>query len=59
MLNDEPNVPKELFPLDNVVLSPHAAAFTLDCFIGTCELVAESLDAFFSSKPLITPGTCD
>lgn len=45
---NEPNVPKELISLDNVVLSPHAAALTLECFTGTCEFVAESLEAFFS-----------
>ncbi|RYR40470.1 glyoxylate/hydroxypyruvate reductase HPR3 [Arachis hypogaea] len=53
VFENEPNVPEELFALDNVVLSPHAAAYTLDCFMDACEHVAKSLDAFFSSKPLI------
>ncbi|KAL4286087.1 hypothetical protein HN51_053766 [Arachis hypogaea] len=49
VFENEPNVPEELFALDNVVLSPHAAAYTLDCFMDACEHVAKSLDAFFSS----------
>ncbi|XLT07972.1 hypothetical protein HN51_053765 [Arachis hypogaea] len=53
VFENEPNVPEELFALDNVVLSPHAAAYTLDCFMDACEHVAKSLDAFFSSKSLI------
>ena len=59
VFENEPHVPKELIPLDNAVLSPHAASTTLECFIGKCKLVAGSLDAFFSSKPSITPVTCD
>ncbi|MED6112526.1 hypothetical protein PIB30_062485 [Stylosanthes scabra] len=49
VFENEPYVPKELFSLDNVVLSPHAAALTLDCFMDSCRHVAKSLDAFFSS----------
>ena len=52
--NDEHNVPKELILLDNVVLSRRATALTLHCFVDTCELVARSLDVFFSSKSIIT-----
>ncbi|KAL6179815.1 hypothetical protein ACLB2K_046486 [Fragaria x ananassa] len=32
VFEDEPHVPKELFGLDNVVLSPHIAAFTPESF---------------------------
>ncbi|MED6217522.1 hypothetical protein PIB30_018536 [Stylosanthes scabra] len=35
VFENEPNVPKELFSLDNVVLSPHVAAFTSECFTDT------------------------
>ncbi|XP_015938669.1 glyoxylate/hydroxypyruvate reductase HPR3 [Arachis duranensis] len=61
VFEDEPNVPKELFPLDNVVLSPHAAALTLDGFKDSCDYVTKSLDTFFSIKPQVskTKLTCD
>lgn len=40
---NERDVPKELFLLDNVVLSPHVAALSLDCFINVlCEFVTRS-----------------
>ncbi|KAL2337414.1 hypothetical protein Fmac_011860 [Flemingia macrophylla] len=47
VFENEPNVPKELFPLDNVVLSPHAAATTPDSFNAVYERQAECLEAFF------------
>ncbi|KAK7390070.1 hypothetical protein VNO78_25369 [Psophocarpus tetragonolobus] len=50
VFENEPTVPKELFPLDNVVLSPHAATLTSDNFTEVCELAAEALEVFFSSK---------
>ena len=50
VFENEPNVPNELFPLDNVVLSPHAASLTSDGFTEVCELAAEALELFFSSK---------
>ncbi|XP_019433351.1 PREDICTED: glyoxylate/hydroxypyruvate reductase HPR3-like isoform X2 [Lupinus angustifolius] len=43
VFENEPEVPKELITLDNVVLSPHAAALTSDYFTDTCKFVAESL----------------
>ena len=52
VFENEPNVPNELFPLDNVVLSPHAASLTSDGFTEVCELAAEALELFFSSKLL-------
>lgn len=55
VFENEPSVPKELFQLDNVVLSPHAAAFSEESFLGLCELMAANLEAFFSGKPLLTP----
>lgn len=51
----EPAVPKELFELDNVVLSPHCAVFTWETFRDRQTLVVENLEAFFSNKPLLTP----
>ncbi|KAJ1414845.1 hypothetical protein SESBI_18520 [Sesbania bispinosa] len=59
VFENEPNVPQELLAMDNVVLSPHSAAFTTETYLATAELVAENLEAFFSNKPLITPVILD
>ncbi|GAB2290885.1 hypothetical protein Dimus_025149 [Dionaea muscipula] len=50
----EPSVPKELFALENVVLSPHRAVFTLDSLRDMYEHVTGNLKAFFSGKPLLS-----
>ncbi|TKY63799.1 Glyoxylate/hydroxypyruvate reductase HPR3 [Spatholobus suberectus] len=55
VFENEPNVPEELFPLENVVLSPHAASLTSHRIYDVCERVAERLEAFFSSKLPSTP----
>jgi hydroxypyruvate reductase 2 len=55
VFENEPHVPKELFSLDNVVLSPHAAVLTSESVISIGQLVEQNLEAFFSNKPLITP----
>lgn len=55
VFENEPCVPEELFGLDNVVLSPHAAVFTDESQRDMCELIIGNLKAFFSNKPLITP----
>ncbi|XP_054782434.1 glyoxylate/hydroxypyruvate reductase HPR3-like [Prosopis cineraria] len=52
----EPHVPRELFELDNVVFSPHAAVHTSESIMGVSELMAANMDAFFSSKPLLSPA---
>ncbi|XP_021728736.1 glyoxylate/hydroxypyruvate reductase HPR3-like [Chenopodium quinoa] len=51
----EPNVPKELLGMDNVVLSPHAAYLTHESFRDVFELALGNLQAFFSNKPLLSP----
>ncbi|GLT84472.1 hypothetical protein SLE2022_027000 [Rubroshorea leprosula] len=51
----EPDVPKELFALDNVVLSPHRAVHCQETLMDLCDLVVGNLEAFFSHKPLLTP----
>ncbi|XVF73346.1 hypothetical protein PTKIN_Ptkin12aG0194100 [Pterospermum kingtungense] len=51
----EPDVPEELFALDNVVVSPHRAAFTPESFEQVFDIVMGNLEAFFSNKPLLTP----
>ena len=54
VFENEPDVPKELFKLDNVVLSPHCAVVTLESFAALHDLVMANLKAFFSNKPLVS-----
>ncbi|KAH1085929.1 hypothetical protein GYH30_017757 [Glycine max] len=55
VFENEPHVPKELLAMNNVVLSPHSAAFTVESMMNLCELMGGNLEAFFLNKPLITP----
>ncbi|KAG9441611.1 hypothetical protein H6P81_017465 [Aristolochia fimbriata] len=55
VFENEPDVPQELYNLDNVVLSPHRAVLTEESRSGMRELMLSNLDAFFANKPLI-PG---
>ncbi|XP_075640128.1 glyoxylate/hydroxypyruvate reductase HPR3-like [Castanea sativa] len=55
VFENEPNVPKELFALDNVVLSPHLAVSTPESFEALNEVIIANLKAFFSNKPLLSP----
>ncbi|GLT40436.1 hypothetical protein SLA2020_145730 [Shorea laevis] len=50
----EPDVPTELFALDNVVLSPHFAVCTPESLERLMELVINNLETFFSNKPLLS-----
>ncbi|KAB2626683.1 glyoxylate/hydroxypyruvate reductase HPR3-like [Pyrus ussuriensis x Pyrus communis] len=54
VFENESEVPKELFGLDNVVLSPHQAATTEDYFKDLSNLAVANLEAFFSNKPLLS-----
>ncbi|KAF3442265.1 hypothetical protein FNV43_RR16181 [Rhamnella rubrinervis] len=54
VFENEPNVPKELFALDNVVLSPHLAVFTPESFEDLRDIMIGNLEAFFSNKPLLS-----
>ena len=54
VFENEPNVPKELSELDNVVLSPHRAVYTPESLKDLCQLVIGNLEAFFSNKPLLS-----
>lgn len=51
----EPQVPEELFGLENVVLLPHAASGTEESRKATADIVIENLEACFLNKPLLTP----
>ena len=55
VFENEPNVPQQLLVLDNVILSPHNAAFTNETFMAAAQLVEDNLEAFFSNKSLVTP----
>ncbi|XP_039142233.1 glyoxylate/hydroxypyruvate reductase HPR3-like [Dioscorea cayenensis subsp. rotundata] len=55
VFENEPNVPKELFAMDNVVLSHHRAIFTPESFSGLLQLVIDNLKAFFDGRPLLSP----
>ncbi|KAI5064269.1 hypothetical protein GOP47_0020939 [Adiantum capillus-veneris] len=50
----EPYVPTELMSMDNVVLSPHAGAATLETRMAVTQLIVDNLDAFFTGKRLLT-----
>lgn len=52
---DEPNVPEELFGLENVVLLPHVGSGTVETRTAMADLVLGNLEAHFQGKPLITP----
>ncbi|PWA91755.1 D-isomer specific 2-hydroxyacid dehydrogenase, catalytic domain-containing protein [Artemisia annua] len=47
-----PDVPEELFHLDNVVMTPSHAMVTKESMRDLYDAVVRNLDAFFSNKPL-------
>ncbi|KAL9997999.1 putative hydroxyphenylpyruvate reductase [Helianthus debilis subsp. tardiflorus] len=51
----EPQVPEELFGLDNVVVLPHVASSTVETEMAMADLVVGNLEAHFLKKPLLTP----
>lgn len=51
----EPHVPQELIQMDNVVLSPHRAAFTPESVEDLVQLIAANLEAYFAGRKLVTP----
>lgn len=51
----EPNVPKELLSLSNVVLTPHLGSGTRQTREAMTRLVVENILAFERGAPLITP----
>ncbi|KAL9249900.1 Glyoxylate/hydroxypyruvate reductase HPR3-like protein [Drosera capensis] len=55
VFEDEPYVPRELFSLDSVVLSPHRAVLTPESLEALADIVVENLEAFFSGRPLKSP----
>lgn len=51
----EPEVPEELFGLDNVVILPHVGSGTVETRQAMADLVVGNLEAHFLNKPLLTP----
>jgi lactate dehydrogenase-like 2-hydroxyacid dehydrogenase len=54
VFEDEPNVPRELFELDNVVLLPHVASATEETRAAMADRVAENLASFFATGRLVS-----
>ena len=55
VFENEPDVPKELFDMDNVVLLPHVGSATWETRKEMADLVVGNLEAYFLKKPLLTP----
>ncbi|KAL3511782.1 hypothetical protein ACH5RR_024499 [Cinchona calisaya] len=55
VFENEPQVPEQLFGLDNVVLLPHAGSGTVETRMAMADLVVGNLEAHFLNKPLLTP----
>lgn len=51
----EPEVPEQLFGLENVVLLPHVGSDTFETRKAMADLVIGNLEAHFLNKPLLTP----
>lgn len=51
----EPNVPEELFGLDNVVLLPHVGSDTEETCKDMADLVIGNLEAHFRNEQLLSP----
>ncbi len=51
---DEPNIPPELFSMENVVLLPHVGSATLETRQAMGELCKANLDAWFARKNVLT-----
>ncbi|KAK4395242.1 Hydroxyphenylpyruvate reductase [Sesamum angolense] len=51
----EPEVPEQLFGLENVVLLPHVGSGTVETRKDMADLVIGNLEAHFANKPLLTP----
>lgn len=51
----EPEVPEQLFGLENVVLSPHRGSATEETRKNMADLIIANLEAHFLGKPLLTP----
>ncbi len=55
VFTDEPQVPEELFALDNVVLLPHVGSGTVQTRAAMEALTLRNLESFLQSGELVTP----
>ncbi len=55
VFENEPNVPSELFALDNVVLTPHVGSATWQTRQAMADLAFANLEAHFAGRPLLSP----
>ncbi len=55
VFEDEPNVPEELFSMENVVLTPHVASATWETRQAMSDLVVANLVSYFSKGKVETP----
>ncbi|KAL1814423.1 hypothetical protein ACET3Z_016997 [Daucus carota] len=55
VFENEPDVPDQLFRLDNVVLLPHVGTSTMETCTEMADLVIKNLKAHFKNEPLLTP----
>ena len=56
---NEPNVPKEMFEMENVVLTPHQGIFTPEALSDVIQICIANFEAFFADKPLLTQVVAD
>ncbi|XP_010254093.1 PREDICTED: hydroxyphenylpyruvate reductase-like [Nelumbo nucifera] len=56
VFENEPQVPEQLFGLDNVVLLSHVGSDTVETCKEMADLVIANLEAHFLNKPLLTPA---
>ena len=54
VLANEPHVPEPLKKMDNVVLLPHIGSATFETRAEMGDLLINNLEAYFSSKPLLS-----
>ncbi len=52
---DEPDIPKAMIKMDNVVLSPHVGGGTLETRSKMGQLVIDNLNYYFRGEELLTP----
>ena len=55
VFEDEPNVPREFFNLENVVLTPHIGSSTVETRQAMLDLVVENLELYYENKKVKTP----
>ncbi len=55
VFEDEPNVPKALFGMDNVVLQPHVGSATVETRRAMGDLTCDNLIQFFRDGTTLTP----